>query len=233
VTHAIDKNSPLLGLTLEQMEAENGEIIGILDGIDEISSLNYQTRWSFKANEILEGRQFVPCVKRDRATGYFLVDFDRLSKTRVADPFIPPSPSVVKKPELIKLKQISKTVPKRKSSLKRRFSRSLSSSGVRDKKRNSFSFYKTPETSLSNTASSLGGIDEILLDMVKKLPSFGRMSRVEIQPLDSRRSRIIRANTCPSRANDSNAKINKQDADSLQQIIPRPMSRFRRRSSLS
>lgn len=44
VTHPIDKYSPLHGLSLQEMEKENGELIGILVGIDEISSLIYQTR---------------------------------------------------------------------------------------------------------------------------------------------------------------------------------------------
>jgi len=44
VTHPIDKDSPLYGVSLQQMEEENGEMIGILVGIDEISSLVYQTR---------------------------------------------------------------------------------------------------------------------------------------------------------------------------------------------
>jgi len=44
VTHAIDDQSPLYGLSLEDMAAENGEIIAVLDGIDEISSQNYQSR---------------------------------------------------------------------------------------------------------------------------------------------------------------------------------------------
>jgi len=44
VMHPIDETSPLYQLTREQIELENGEIIAILDGIDEISSLNYQSR---------------------------------------------------------------------------------------------------------------------------------------------------------------------------------------------
>jgi len=44
VTHAIVEMSPLYGLSLEDMAAANGEIIAVLDGIDEISSQNYQSR---------------------------------------------------------------------------------------------------------------------------------------------------------------------------------------------
>jgi len=59
------------------MAHENGEIIAVLDGIDEISSQNYQSRWSYVYNEILPHREFLPCVKRD--VGCFVVDFDRIS----------------------------------------------------------------------------------------------------------------------------------------------------------
>jgi len=79
VTHAIVEMSPLYGLSLEDMAAENGEIIVVLDGIDEISSQNYQSRWSYIPREILSHREFLPCVKRN--FGCFVVDFDRISHT--------------------------------------------------------------------------------------------------------------------------------------------------------
>lgn len=62
------------------MANENGEIIAVLDGIDEISSQNYQSRWSYLSNEILPHREFLPCVKRD--AGCFVVDFDRISHVK-------------------------------------------------------------------------------------------------------------------------------------------------------
>jgi len=83
VTHAINEFSPLYALTLEDMANENGEIIAVLDGIDEISSQNYQSRWSYIYNEILPHREFLPCVKRD--VGCFVVDFDRISHVRTVD----------------------------------------------------------------------------------------------------------------------------------------------------
>jgi len=64
-------------MSLEDMARENGEIIAVLDGIDEISSQNYQSRWSYVYNEILPHREFLPCVRRD--VGCFVVDFDRIS----------------------------------------------------------------------------------------------------------------------------------------------------------
>jgi len=81
VTHPIDKDSPLYDLSLQQIDEENGELIGILVGIEEISSLVHQTRWSYKASEILEDREFLPCGKRDRDKGFLIVDYKRLSIT--------------------------------------------------------------------------------------------------------------------------------------------------------
>lgn len=65
------------------MANENGEVIAVLDGIDEISSQNYQSRWSYVYNEILPHREFLPCVKRD--VGCFVVDFDRISHVRAVE----------------------------------------------------------------------------------------------------------------------------------------------------
>jgi len=62
------------------MACENGEIIAVLDGIDEISSQNYQSRWSYLWHEILPHHEFLPCVKRD--VGCFVVDFDRISHVK-------------------------------------------------------------------------------------------------------------------------------------------------------
>lgn len=79
VTHAIDETSPLHAKSLEDMAEENGEIIVVIDGIDEISSQNYQSRWSYIPREILAHREFLPCVRRE--SGCFVVDFSQISLT--------------------------------------------------------------------------------------------------------------------------------------------------------
>jgi len=162
------------------MEAQNGEMIAILDGIDEISSLNYQVRWSFKANEILEGREFVPCVRRDPGTGYFIVDFDRLSKTKIATPFYTPSPSVLKTSKSRKIKNRRRDSA-RKALLEDHLSVEPRGANDISSDKNSFSFCRSPRSSFSYTGSPLGSIDEILMDMAKKMPSFGRRSTVQIE----------------------------------------------------
>jgi len=79
VTHPIDEHSPLYRKSLEDMAEENGEIIVVIDGIDEISSQSYQSRWSYIAKEILAHREFLPCVRRGE--GCFVVDFSDISRT--------------------------------------------------------------------------------------------------------------------------------------------------------
>jgi len=79
VTHPIDEESPLYRKSLENMAEENGEIIVVLDGIDEISSQSYQSRWSYVPKEILPHREFLPCVRR--GVGCFVVDFSDISRT--------------------------------------------------------------------------------------------------------------------------------------------------------
>jgi len=128
VTHPINKNSPLYGLSLNQMQEENGEIIGILVGSDEVSSLWYQTRWSFKANEILEGREFIPCVHRDQQNGVFNVDFDRLSKTKSVEPSISPKDWI--KVQNAALKGVQRSLRRTFSLPKRQLTRALLMSPV-------------------------------------------------------------------------------------------------------
>jgi len=112
VIHPIDKNSPLFGLSLQDMEWENGEVIGILEGCDEICAKNYQARWSYKACDIRENHEFVPCVKRDDC-GFFSVDFGRLSKTRRVNP------DYVAKPRVSPLKKIARRLRKGLKSTRR------------------------------------------------------------------------------------------------------------------
>jgi inward rectifier potassium channel len=44
IVHKIDEVSPLYGKTIDDIKAERGEIIALLDGIDENTSENYQAR---------------------------------------------------------------------------------------------------------------------------------------------------------------------------------------------
>jgi len=180
VTHPIDEHSPLHGISLKQMEEENGELIGILVGIDEISSLTYQTRWSFKASEILEGREFVPCVRRDLENGFFTIDFKRLSMTRVLIPKSSPSNSVVKKSKLQKVKRrIRRTLSMTKTKLTQKLSQSFGAMPDLDlspTRRVSLSSGKSRRNSFSCGSSPVHGIEDIFLDL-RKMAIFGKKAK--------------------------------------------------------
>lgn len=88
IVHKIDEVSPLWQKTIEDIKAERGEIIALLDGIDENTSENYQARWSYCGEEIKENQRFLQCLVyanrggRDR----LVCDLGLLSKTMDCGP---------------------------------------------------------------------------------------------------------------------------------------------------
>jgi inward rectifier potassium channel len=63
VMHAIDENSPLHGLTVEQMQEERLEILAIVVGIDGTFSQTIHARHSYTAEEIIPNARFVDIIK--------------------------------------------------------------------------------------------------------------------------------------------------------------------------
>jgi len=178
------------------MEAENGEIIAVVDGIDEISSLNYQLRWSFKANEILEGQEFVPCVRRDPGTGHFVVDFDRLSETKAASRAH--SPTVLNSRNW-NIKHRRRDDSETMGLLDRHLSQKRQSRDTNDipTDRDPFSCCKPPRSSVScSTKSPLGDIGVSLTETIKNISSFRRKSSLLIERIDSP-NHISCSNSCP------------------------------------
>jgi len=80
VVHRIDALSPLYRKTQQEMIDEEFEIICVLDGVDELTSLNFQSRWSFLPNEIKWHHTFVPMLNRGDDGG-LCADYTNLSKT--------------------------------------------------------------------------------------------------------------------------------------------------------
>jgi len=80
VVHRIDALSPLYRKTRQDMIDEEYEIICILDGVDELTSLNFQSRWSYLPNEIKWHHNFLPMLGRNEE-GEFVADYSNLSKT--------------------------------------------------------------------------------------------------------------------------------------------------------
>jgi inward rectifier potassium channel len=60
--HAIDENSPLYGLTPEDMDARDMEIVVMLNGLDEILADRIYARHAYWADEIVWNRRFVDVI---------------------------------------------------------------------------------------------------------------------------------------------------------------------------
>ena len=56
--HFLDETSPLHGLTAAQLQAEEGEIVVTVSGLDETMSLAIHARTSYVAEDLRWGHQF-------------------------------------------------------------------------------------------------------------------------------------------------------------------------------
>jgi len=84
IVHRIDKHSPLYNQSHISLENSEAEIICLIEGTDELTSLNFQARWSYLPHEILWGHRFVDCLSKDRR-GKFQIDFSKISLTTPVD----------------------------------------------------------------------------------------------------------------------------------------------------
>jgi len=80
ISHPINQLSPLYGMNKKDMIAKECEVIVIFDVIDELSSKNFQVRWSYLPREIVWDQEFAPMVSRRE--GELWVDCDKLSETQ-------------------------------------------------------------------------------------------------------------------------------------------------------
>lgn len=83
IVHVIDTISPLFGKTLEDIKAERGEIIALINATDENTSETYQARWSYCGEEVTEDQRFVQCMvyRRRGEKDCLCCDLDLLSVT--------------------------------------------------------------------------------------------------------------------------------------------------------
>ncbi|HWY66307.1 MAG TPA: ion channel [Rhizomicrobium sp.] len=80
VMHLIDQDSPLYGLTPEDMDAQDMEIVVMLNGLDEILADRIYARHAYWADEIIWNRRFVDVISLTPA-GNRLVDLTRFHDT--------------------------------------------------------------------------------------------------------------------------------------------------------
>jgi hypothetical protein len=79
VFHYITEQSPLYGLTREDLASSRLELVVILEGIVEVTGLTSQALWSYTSDEILFDRRFVSTISHRH--GRWQVDFSKLSLT--------------------------------------------------------------------------------------------------------------------------------------------------------
>ena len=77
VVHPIDENSPMFGLSREDLMANDAEFLILLTGTDETFSQTVHARSSYRADEVVWGAKFVNVYKYDHDGHILGVDMDR------------------------------------------------------------------------------------------------------------------------------------------------------------
>ncbi|KAH3766120.1 K+ channel protein [Pelomyxa schiedti] len=81
VFHVLDTDSPLYGVTPEQMAEMEGEFVLIIEGSDESCSNNFQARYSYLPCDILWNHHFLDMVQVDPISSKFILHLELLSAT--------------------------------------------------------------------------------------------------------------------------------------------------------
>uniref|UniRef100_A0A3Q2NZ78 ATP-sensitive inward rectifier potassium channel 14 n=1 Tax=Fundulus heteroclitus TaxID=8078 RepID=A0A3Q2NZ78_FUNHE len=79
IIHEIDKDSPLYTLSRADLEADDFEIVVILEGMVEATAMTTQFRSSYLAREIFWGHRFEPVIYEDRDR--YKIDYARFHNT--------------------------------------------------------------------------------------------------------------------------------------------------------
>uniref|UniRef100_A0A672IYX0 ATP-sensitive inward rectifier potassium channel 14 n=1 Tax=Salarias fasciatus TaxID=181472 RepID=A0A672IYX0_SALFA len=79
IVHEIDKDSPLYTISRADLEADDFEIVVILEGMVEATAMTTQFRSSYLSREIFWGHRFEPVIYEDRDR--YKVDYARFHKT--------------------------------------------------------------------------------------------------------------------------------------------------------
>ena len=77
IVHPIDKDSPMYGLSREEMLSSDGEFLILLTGIDETFSQTVHARYSYRADELVWGAKFNNLYIQDEDGHIVGVDMNR------------------------------------------------------------------------------------------------------------------------------------------------------------
>jgi potassium inwardly-rectifying channel subfamily J len=81
IVHVIDADSPLYDLSASQLAKEKFEIIVLMEGCTETTSMNFQARTSYLPSEILWGHRFEPMMLYRKDNNKFQVNFSAFHST--------------------------------------------------------------------------------------------------------------------------------------------------------
>ncbi|XP_042361539.1 ATP-sensitive inward rectifier potassium channel 12 [Plectropomus leopardus] len=79
VIHEIDEESPLFGISKQDLETSDFEIVIILEGLVEATAMTTQARSSYLPSEILWGHRFEPVIFEERSQ--YRIDYAYFHKT--------------------------------------------------------------------------------------------------------------------------------------------------------
>ncbi|KAG5832368.1 ATP-sensitive inward rectifier potassium channel 12-like [Anguilla rostrata] len=79
ILHEIDEESPLFGISKQDLETSDFEIVVILEGMVEATAMTTQARSSYLSSEVLWGRRFEPVIFEEK--NQYKVDYANFHKT--------------------------------------------------------------------------------------------------------------------------------------------------------
>ncbi|XP_030624020.1 ATP-sensitive inward rectifier potassium channel 12 [Chanos chanos] len=79
ILHEIDEDSPLFGISKQDLDSADFEIVVILEGMVEATAMTAQARSSYLASEILWGHRFEPVLYEEK--NQYKVDYSHFHKT--------------------------------------------------------------------------------------------------------------------------------------------------------
>ncbi|MCX6186137.1 MAG: ion channel [Bacteroidetes bacterium] len=85
IVHPIDENSPLYGLSLQDMLDIEAELIFAFKGFDDTYSQTVHHRYSYSANEIVFGAKFIPMFERADDGQATILHFDKIGAYEICN----------------------------------------------------------------------------------------------------------------------------------------------------
>jgi inward rectifier potassium channel len=85
IVHPIDEDSPIFGMSLEELKTALAEVIVYIKAFDEDFANTVVARTSYTANEIIEGAKFIPMYERSSTGDATLLHIDMLNDYEKAE----------------------------------------------------------------------------------------------------------------------------------------------------